>query len=327
MRRRQFLSFTAAALASLAPTAFAQGSNLPRIGWMWAGRSTNNPNEVKGFRQGLRDLGYVEGQNIIVEYRWGKGSTDHLNDLAAELVRLRVDVIVVIGGVSLHALLSTGTTIPIVALTTDLVADGFVPSMPHPGGTITGISFMPGAAGANLSGKRLQLLKEAIPTITQVGILYTKFADTAEISEINRVAPTFGLVLHSLSVAVTEDIKPAISRLKDDGVEAIVVTTAPPLITHQQETVDIALELKLPTVSEQPEFAEDGGLLSYGPSIFTAAQRQAWYVDKILKGAKPGDLPVEHPSKFELVINLKTAKRLGIKVPELLLVKADRVIE
>src|SRR6185369_14132596 len=145
MRRRQFLGFSAAALASLAPAAFAQASNPPRIGWMWSGRSANNPNEQKGFQQGLRDLGYVEGQSILVEYRWGEGSVDHLNDLATELVKLRVDVIVVIGGAALRALLTTGTTIPIVALTGDLVADHFVESMARPGGTITGISFMQGS--------------------------------------------------------------------------------------------------------------------------------------------------------------------------------------
>jgi putative ABC transport system substrate-binding protein len=323
MRRRQFLGFTGAAFASLAPMAFAQASNRPLIGWLWSGRSTNNPNEMKGFQQGLRDLGYVEGQSIFVEYRFGEGSEEGLKDLAAELVRARVDVLVAIGTPSVLALRDTGTTIPIVAVT-DLVARHLVESIPHPGGTITGIDFMV----KNLTGKRLQLLKEAIPTLTQVGFLYSPKFSVEDLDDAKHAAPTLRLVLHSIPVLLIEEAKPAIARLKRDGVEAILVDPAPPvLIAYQKEIVDLALEFQIPTVSEQPEFAEGGGLLSYGPSIFAVAQRQAHYVDQILKGKKAADLPVEYPTKFELVINLKTAKRLGFAVPESLLVQADKVIE
>jgi putative ABC transport system substrate-binding protein len=327
MRRRQFLGLTAAALASLAPTAFARAANPPHIGWMWPGRSADNPNEVKGFRQGLRDLGYVESQNIFVEYRFGEGNGDRLKDFAAEFVGLRLDVIVLISGSAAIAVRNTGTTIPIVALTGDLVGDHFIESMRHPGGTITGISFMQGPTGANLTGKRLQLLKEAIPSLIKVGFLYNPEVAREDLAEVERVAPKLELALHSAPVKHFEDAKAAIARLKKDGVEAIDVDAAPPLIAYQRETVELALDLRLPTSSEQPEFSEDGGLLSYGPSIFDGAKRQAYFVDRILKGAKPADLPAEAPAKFELDVNLKTAKALGLAIPESMLLRADKVIE
>jgi len=294
---------------------------------MWSGRSANNPNEQKGFQQGLRDLGYVEGQSILVEYRWGEGSVDHLNDLATELVKLRVDVIVVIGGAALRALLTTGTTIPIVALTGDLVADHFVESMARPGGTITGISFMQGSTGANLIGKRLQFLKEAIPTLTDVGFLFNAKFSNDDLVALERVAPALNLVLHPSPVQQYEDAKPAIARLKKDGVQAIDVDAAPPLIAYQRETVELALEFQLPTSSEQPEFADDGGLLSYGPNSDAQFRRAAYYVDRILKGAKPGDLPIEQPVKIELVVNRATARALGITIPQSILSTADQVID
>ena len=326
MNRRQFVTFTTAALASGALAAHAEASNPPRIGWMWYGRSAINPNEVQGFRKGLHDLDYVEGQNIIVEYRFGEGSFDRLNDIAAELVRLRVDVIVLIGGAAMRAVQRTKTTIPVVAATGDLVGDHFIESLSHPGGTVTGISFMQGSIGTDLIGKRLQLLKQAIPSLMQVGFLYNATGGN-NLAEVARVAPTLGLVLHSASVQSIQDAKRAIAGLKRDGVEIIDVDAAPPLIGYQKETVDLALEVHLPTSSEQPEFAEDGGLLSYGPSIFDAAERQAYFVDRILRGTKPADIPAEQPNKFELVINLKTAKTLGFTMPALLLAQADKVIE
>jgi len=327
MNRRTYLEITAAALAWTVHTGFAQGSNPPRIGWLWPGKSKPAPNEVKGFQQGLRDLGYVEGQNILVDYRFGEGSVDRLDEFAAEFVRSRVDVVVLISGAALIAMRNTGTKIPIVALTGDLVGDHFVESLARPGGTITGISFMQGSTGANLIAKRFQILKETLPALTQVGFLFNPETGHNNLVEVERVAPTLGLVSHSSPVLHFEEAKQAIARLKREGVEVIDVDAAPPLIAYQRETVELALEVQLPTSSEQPEFAEDGGLLSYGPSIFTAAQRQAQFVDRILKGAKPAGLPVEQPAKFELDINLKTAKALRITIPESLLIQADKVIE
>jgi putative tryptophan/tyrosine transport system substrate-binding protein len=321
MRRRQFLSLVATALASGPDVVLAQSSTPPRIGWLWSGRSSYNPNEVKGFRQGLRDLGYVEGKNIFVEYRFGEGSEERTNVLAAELVELRVDILVAIG-YGVGALHKTGTTIPIIAVT-DLVDQHLVESLAHPGGTITGIDFFV----ANLTAKRLALLKEAMPALKQVGVFFNPKYDNNDFNEAEKAAPALGVVVHPYPVQVIEELKPAIARLRSDGIEAIFVTPAPPLIVYQQEVVELALEVKVPAVSEQPEFAQYGGLLSYGPSIFSIAQRQAYYVDRILKGAKAADLPVESPSKLDLVINSKTAKALGLTLPLSLLAQADEVIE
>jgi putative ABC transport system substrate-binding protein len=270
-------------------------------------------------------LGYIEGENIVVNYRFGEGSELHLSELAAELVRLRVDVLVAIGPPSVFALRDTGTTIPIVAMTGDLVGNGLVASMAHPGGTITGISFM--FNSRNLTGKRLQYLKEAVPTLTRVGILFNPAQSDIDRVEVERAAPTFGLVGYSYPVHLIEEVRPAIARLKDDRVEAIVVAPSTVLIAYQQQIAELALEFRLPAASEQPEFAEAGGLLSYGPSVFATGQRQAWYVDQILKGKKPADLPVEAPDHFDLVINLKTAKALGLAVPSSLFAQADEVIQ
>jgi putative ABC transport system substrate-binding protein len=220
------------------------------------------------------------------------------------------------------ALRATGTAIPIIAVT-DLLDQHMVESLAHPGGTITGIDFFV----ANLTGKRLALLKEAMPSLGRVGVFFNPKRDQKDFDEAEKAAPALGLALHPYPVELIEELKPAIGRLKADDIEAIFVTPAPPLIVYQQEVVQEALDVGIPAVSEQPEFAQYGGLLSYGPSIFSIAQRQAYYVDRILKGAKAADLPVEYPSRLEMVINTKTAKTLGLKLPLSLLARADEVIE
>jgi putative tryptophan/tyrosine transport system substrate-binding protein len=320
MRRRHFLALIAAFVARPLGS-IAHASNPPRIGWLWSGRSANNPNEVKGFQQGLRDLGYVEGQNVVIDYRFGEGSEDKMGELAAELVRLRPDVLVVIGPPALTSLIQTGTMIPIVAATGDL--DSFVASLARPGGRITGTQDWVG----NLSGKRLQLLKEAIPTLNRVGLLTNPKFDSGESAQVDQIAAKLGINLQTVPVHVAAEIKPAISDLKREGVEAMIYDMTPPLFAYQQEVASQTLELKLPTISEQPEFAEGGGLISYGASIFDDAYREAYFVDRILKGAKPADLPVQQPTKFEMVINLATAKALGLEAPPTLLARADEVIE
>ena len=186
---------------------------------------------------------------------------------------------------------------------------------------------MQGAVGANLAGKRLQLMKQAMPTITRIGFLFNPKFSARNLGEVERVAPTLGLVLRSSAVRLIEDVKPAITSLKSEGVEAVDVDAAPPLIAYQPETVRLALDLQLPTASEQPEFAEDGGLLSYGLDFPQLYRQAAVYVDRILRGEKPGDLPVQAPTKYELVINLKTAKALGLTVPLIMQMTADEVIE
>jgi putative ABC transport system substrate-binding protein len=319
--RRQLLGLAAAVVAIRPLAVIARASDMPRIGWLWSGRSANNPNEVKGLRQGLRDLGYIEGKNILIDYRFGEGSEDRMNDLAVELVRLQPDVLVVIGPPALRALIKTGTTIPIVAGTGDL--EKYVTSMARPGGTITGQQDWVG----NLSGKRLQLLKEAMPTLQRVGLVTNPQFDTGESRQVEQIAASLGVVLRTFPAGVADEIKPAIVALQKGGNEAMIYDMTPPLFAYQQEVAELALHLKLPTISEQPEFAEEGGLMSYGASVFDSAYREAYFVDRILKGAKPADLPVEHPTKFELFINEKTANAIGLMVPESLLIQADKVIE
>jgi putative ABC transport system substrate-binding protein len=218
-------------------------------------------------------------------------------------------------------LIKTGTTIPIVAGTGDL--EKYVTSMARPGGTITGQQDWVG----NLSGKRLQLLKEAMPTLQRVGLVTNPQFDTGESKQVEQIAASLGVVLRTFPAGVADEIEPAIVALQKDGNEAMIYDMTPPLFAYQQEVAELALHLKLPTISEQPEFAEEGGLISYGASVFDSAYREAYFVDRILKGAKPANLPVEHPTKFELFINVKTAKVLGLTVPESLLIQADKVIE
>ena len=320
IKRRQFLTIAAAIVGQTLGSA-VQASSPPRIGWLWSGRSANNPNEVKGLQQGLKDLGYVEGKNIIIDYRFGEGSEDRMNDLAAELVGLQPNVLVVIGPPALVALIKTGTTIPIVASAGHM--EKFITSLARPGGTITGEQDWVG----NLSGKRLQLLKEAIPSLRRVGLVTNPKFDSGESVQVGQVAASLGLDLRTIPAGVADEIKPAIVSLKHDGVEAMIYDMTPPLFAYQREVAELTLELKLPTISEQPEFAEEGGLISYGASVYDSAYREAYFVDRILKGAKPSDLPVEQATKFELFINVKTAKAIGLTVPESLLIQADKVIE
>jgi putative ABC transport system substrate-binding protein len=322
MRRRHFLILASAAFALRTSAAFA-AADPPRIGWLWSGRSTPTPNEVKGFQQGLRDLGYVEGQTVLVEYRFGEGSNDHLDERAAELVAFHPDVLVAINPFCVHALQKTRTTIPIVALTGNLVDDDIgVASLARPGGRVTGISAIP----VGITAKRMDLLRQALPAIRHVGFLYNAH-DEGGLREAQQAAATLGLVLHAASVPRIEDLRGAIDQLKQAGVEGVLVDSAPPMILYQPETVAAALEQHLATVSEQPEAAQAGALITYGPSVLSMAQRQAYFADKIIKGANPGDLPVEYPIKYDFLINSTTAKTLGIHLSPSLLGQADDVIE
>jgi putative ABC transport system substrate-binding protein len=282
---------------------------------------------VLGFQQGLRDLGYVEGQTILVEYRFGEGNNDHLDVLAAELIQFRPDVLVAINPFCVHALQKTETTIPIVAITGNLVNDDIgVASLARPGGGVTGISAIPNG----ITAKRMDLLRQAIPSIRHIGYLFNSLHEeggSKNLREAQQTAATLGLVLHTASVSPIEDLKGAIDRLKEEGVEGILVDSAPPLILYQPETVAVALAQHLPTVSEQPESARAGALIAYGPSVFSMAQRQAYYADRIVKGAKPADLPAEYPIKYDFLLNARTAKMLGVTFPLPLLSAADEVIE
>jgi putative tryptophan/tyrosine transport system substrate-binding protein len=330
MRRREFAmrAATGAGLLAFPKRSHAQQPpKLPRIGWIWHGRSTGSPDEMTGFRQGLQEFGYVDGQNVIVDYRFAEGQSDRITGLAAELVQLRPDVLVVLGLQVMDAIKDATGKIPIVLLTGDPVGAGFVTSLARPGGRITGVSLMQGAEG--LTGKRIELLKDALPAATRIGLMFNPEYSiaAASIEQAQQVANQRGLVVVPAPVREANEIDAAIARLANERVHAVDVEPEAPILSYQQEIAALLLQYRIPAVSELRLLIETGGLLSYGPSIFESARRMAYFVDRILKGARPADLPVEQASKLELVINMKTARLLGIDLPPILLARADEVIE
>ena len=330
MRRREFATLGVAGAGLLAfpkSSRAQQPPKLPRIGWIWHGRSTGPPDEMTGFRQGLREFGYVDGQNVIVDYRFTEGQSDRIVGLAAELVQLRPDVLVVVGLLVMDAIKDATGNTPIVLLTGDPVGAGFVASLARPGGHITGVSLMQGAGG--LTGKRIELLKDALPAATRIGLMFNPDYSiaAASIEQAQQVASQRGLVVVPAPVREANEIDAAIAKLANERVHAVDVEPEAPILSYQQEIARLLLQYRIPAVSELRLLIEAGGLLSYGPSIFESARRMAYFVDRILKGARPADLPVEQASKLELVINMKTARLLGIELPPILLARADEVIE
>ena len=300
-----------------------QRTKVRRIGYL-ASASALGPLE-EAFRQGLRDLGYVEGKNIAIEYRLAQGKLDRLFDLAAELVRLKVDVIVTPGTLDAFAARRATTTIPIVmAASGDAVATGLVVSLARPGGNVTGLT----ALARELSGKRLELLKEAVPGLSRVAVLWNAAnPDKArDLEETQVAAGALRLQLQSLEVRAPNDLESAFRATNGKRVGALFTLTDTLTITHQSRIVDLATKRGLPTLFQTRDFVDAGGLMSYGPNDADLYRRAATYVDKILKGANPGDLPVQQPTRFELVINLKTAKKIGITIPPEMLARADKVI-
>jgi putative ABC transport system substrate-binding protein len=274
----------------------------------------------------MRQLGYVEGKNLVIEHRWADGQYDRLSDLAADLVRLRVEVIVTVGDPVIQAAKRATTTIPIVmASVGDPVGRGFVASLARPGGNITGVSNFAVA----LSGKWLEILREAVPHLSQVAILRNSTNPTHPLfwMEADKAAKGLGLKLQSLEVRSPEDFDTAFESMLKERAGALV-TLPDPLLTGQRVRIaDLAAKAHLPAIAAFRENAEAGTLMAYGPSLAANRRRAAVFVDKILKGAKPGDLPIEQPTKFELFINLKTAKALRLTIPPSLLQRADQVIE
>jgi len=277
-----------------------------------------------GFRQGFRDHGYIEGQNIVVEWRSAAGNTDRASAMAAELVRLKVNVIVAEFTPAVQAAKNSTHTIPIVmAPAGDLVAMGLVKSLARPGGNVTGVSNV----AAELSGKRLELIRELLPTVTRVGLLIQGAdpLDKAFVDETKTAASNAGIQLHVAPVPRAADLEAALSEMTRAGVGALIVPGY--LTIPAQEVARSAQRHRLPSISLLSQFPEAGGLMSYGASSVDIRRRAIGYVDKILKGAKPADLPVEQPTDYELVINLKTAKTLGITIPPSMLLRADQVVE
>jgi putative ABC transport system substrate-binding protein len=276
--------------------------------------------------QGLRELGYVEGKTIIMEYWWSAGNVDWLRENAAELVRLGVHVIVTQGAVATRAAKDMTRTIPIVmAGDTDPVGDGFVASLGRPGGNITGVTTL----HRELSGKRLELLKDTVPGMARVAVLYNPVEVSAvrQLRDTEEAARVLGLQVHALEVRGLDDFADAFAAARKGRADGVTVLAGPGIAEHPARLVDLAAQSRLPTIFLQRVFVEAGGLMSYAASNRAMARRAAYYVDRILKGAKPADLPVEQPTKFELVINLKTAKALGITMPPSLLLLADEVIQ
>jgi putative ABC transport system substrate-binding protein len=302
-----------------------QPTKIPRIGYLTATSLSVNSARIEAFRQGLRELGYVEGKNIVIEWRSAEGKRDHLPALAAELVRLKVDVIVTAGASATRPAKEATTTIPIVmAQDNDPVATGFVASLARPGGNITGLSTL----SPELSGKQLELLKEIVPKLTHVAVLgNSKEPGNAEkLREVELAAGALKLKLQNLDVLDPKDIETAFRAATKGRAEAILVLGSPVVNSQRTQIADLAAKNRLPAMYPQSEFPDAGGLAFYGPNINDQFRRAATYVDKILKGRTPADLPVEQPMKFEFIINLKAAKQIGLTIPPNVLVRATKVI-
>jgi len=300
---------------------------VPRIGYLGVTSPSDRPPLLDTFRQGLRELGWIEGQNIVIDYRFAEGRLDRLPDLAAELVRLKVDVIVSLGTQGVTAAKSATKTIPIVMIgVRDPVGTGLIASLARPGGNVTGVS---GYAGLETVAKQLELLKETVPKIRRVAILSnpTNAYHQLALREANVAARSLGVQLQLLEARGPNEFDGAFAAMAKERVGALLVVSDVIFNNHQARLADLAARNRLPAAYGVRESVEAGGLMSYGTSFLDLYRRSAAYVDKILKGAKPANLPVEQPTKFELVINLKTAKALGLTLSDKLIVAADEVIE
>jgi putative tryptophan/tyrosine transport system substrate-binding protein len=303
-----------------------QATKVARIGFLGATFPSTESARIEAFRQGLRELRYIEGKNIFIEYRWAEGKLDRLPDLAAELVRLNVKVIVAGGSSSTGAVKKVTSTIPIVmAQVNDPIGSGFVASLARPGSNVTGLSTL----APELSGKQLELLKEILPRLSHVAVFGTSTAPgNAEALKGTEVAArAIGVNVEYFDVLSSRDFESLFQKADNDHANAALVLSSPVFNSERKHLAEIARKRRLPAIYFNPEFVEDGGLMAYAASYNDLYRRAAVYVDKILKGAKPGDLPVEQPTKFELVINLKTAKQIGLTMPPNVLARADRVIK
>ena len=301
---------------------------VPRIGYLNPGSASDplRQRRLDAFRQGLRELGYVEGQNIAVEHRWAEGKYERYPTLAAELVRSKVDVIVAQSGEATKAVQAATRTIPIVmSMVMDPVGSGIVPSLARPGANVTGTSFM----APDLVGKQLELLKEVVPKVSRVALLRhpTNPASANYLREAEAAARTLGVRLQILDARNAQEIDRAFAAMTRERAGALLIFPDAFFGTQRKQIAQFAAKSHLPAIHGGPGYAEAGGFMAYSPNPLDLERRAAAYVDKILKGAKPADLPVEQPTKFELVINLKTAKALGVAIPQSLLVRADEIIE
>jgi putative ABC transport system substrate-binding protein len=327
MNRKVILFLLAASvLICFHPAEAQQPKNVPQIGFLGFTSLSGIAARIEAFRQGLRELGYVDGKNIVIEYRSAEGKLDRLSELAAELVRLKVDVIVTSGPSVTRAVKEATTTIPIVmGFDTDPVGNGFVASLARPGGNITGLSVV----SPELSGKQLELLKEIVPRLSRVAVFGTSTqpGNVQALKESELAAGTLGVKLQFVDILGPKDIEIAFGAAGKGRADAGLVLNSPVLFYERKQIADLAVNSRLPSIYYAADFVEAGGLMSYGASVTDLFRRAATYVDKILKGAKPANLPVEQPKKFEFIINLKAAKQIGLTIPPNVLARADRVIK
>jgi putative ABC transport system substrate-binding protein len=319
-------ALSAMLFALCVPASAQQPTKIPRVGYLTGATLSANSARHEDFRQGLRELGYVEGKNIVIDWRSAEEKLDRLSALAADLVRLKVDIIVTGGSSPTRAAKEATTTIPIVmAQVGDPVGNGFVASLARPGGNITGLS----ALAPELNGKRLELLREIVPRLSRVAVLGTSTqpGNAQSLKDLELAATSFGVKVQYLDVLSSKDITIAFRAATKGRAEGVLMLLAGRVASSERTQIaELASKSRLPAIYERSEFVEQGGLMTYGTSITALDKRAATYVDKILKGTKPGDLPVEQPTKFEFIINLKAAKQIGLTIPANVLARADKVI-
>jgi putative tryptophan/tyrosine transport system substrate-binding protein len=324
MRKNVRLTLCATLFALCSSAEAQQPKKVARIGFLAAVSHSANSARFEAFRQGLRELGYTEGKNIVIEYRYAEGKLSRYPELANEMARLKPDVIVVASTRFTAAAKQATSTIPIVVGGGgDILGEGLVASLARPGGNITGST----SISPDLSGKRLELLKEVIPSASRIAVLWNQGPDDKEVKETEIAARAFGLKVQPLQVQDPNEFQGAYAAMRKENVHALVLIQGSFTLFHRKQLVGLAAQNRLPSMCESPSWTDDGCLLSYGPDLLYQWRRAAVFVDKILKGTKPADLPVEQPTRFELVINLKTAKQISLTIPPNVLARADRVIK
>jgi putative ABC transport system substrate-binding protein len=324
MKRREFIRLVGSAAAW--PVAAHAQPKIPRVGFMGNSTAALEANLVGSFRDGLRELGYEEGRNIVIEYRWADGKYERFPTLIAELIAAKVNVIVTAGTPAALAVKKATTTVPLVMVAVgDPVGTGLVPSLARPGGNLTGLS----SIAPDLEGKRLDILREVVPTLSHVAMFFNSLNPfhVASMRQAHAAAQAMGIKLQEHDIRKSEDLDGAFGAIRKERPDALLILADRVFLHNRQRMMDFTEEQRLPNVNAYKELVEAGGLMSYGPSYEDMHKRAAIYVDKIIKGAKPADLPIEQPSKFTFVVNLKAAKALGVTIPPSLLTLADEVIE
>jgi putative ABC transport system substrate-binding protein len=323
MQRREFITFLGGAAASPVAARAQQGRRVPRIGVLLFGTPDTDP-DLSAFLRGLRELGYVEAQNITIEYRYAEGNPDRLGELARELVAIKPDLIFALGGdVAPSARVATNTIPIVVAVSNDPVQAGFVTSLAHPGGNLTGVTFV----SSDLAAKRLQFLREIAPSLARVGVIWNPDHVDPEYREVQNAAKKLGTQVRSLEVRSAEDFGVAFDTALNDRIQALMPISSRLMLINRARIIEFSRRYQLLLASGFGPWVKEGALVSYGTDTEASTKRAAAYVDKILRGAKPNELPIEQPTKFQLLINKKTAKSLSLEIPPSLLATADEVIE